>query len=190
MTMRDRRLLCFIAGSTLLVAVYGQWTATLAPYLAEDIAGGVEIFAYIVSINGAVVILGNPLARRFVERTGPLTALPTGCAFFIMSQFGFLVSEALTGFAISMIVFTIGEILVLPSEYAMVDEISTVQNRGTSFGGHSISMLGSFLGPTLGGLAHSAFGGTAMFAVYALLAAGGALAFCVGVQMPLPVQRD
>src|SRR5690606_10941317 len=50
MAIRDPRLAFFVGGGTMLVAVYGQWSATLAPYLAGNIAGGVEIFAYIVSI--------------------------------------------------------------------------------------------------------------------------------------------
>jgi MFS family permease len=182
MAMRDQRLLYFIGGGTLLVAVYGQWTATLAPYLAANAKGGVEIFAYVVSINGMVVLLGNPLARRVVERAGPSRALVTGCVLFLLSQLGFIISDSLVGFATSMVIFTIGEILVIPSEYVLIDGISSVHNRGSYFGAHSLSTIGSFAGPTLGGVALEVLGGSAMFALFAGFAGAGALLFMGGMR--------
>jgi MFS family permease len=179
--MGDRRLSCFIGGSTLLVAVYGQWTATLAPYLIGNVSGGVEIFAYIVSINGAVVIVGSPIARRVVEWIGPAAALFAGCALLVLSQLGFNVSAGASGYVISVVVFTIGEILVVPSEYVFVDRISTTQSRGSYFGAHSILSIGSFLGPVLGGIVHGTLGSPAMFFLFAGFSVGGMLLFAMGI---------
>lgn len=182
--MRDPRLIYFVAGGTLLIAVYGQWSATLAPYLSENIAGGVEIFAYLVSINGAVVLLGNSAARRFIERAGALSALVTGCVVFTVSQIGFACSSGLAGFATSMVVFTIGEILVVPSEYILVDGISNEKNRGSYYGAHALSTVGSFLGPTLGGVTLSMIGAPTMFALFAGFSAAGALLYMAGNRPP------
>ncbi|WLR98353.1 MFS transporter [Shinella sumterensis] len=184
--IRDPRLAFFVGGGTLLVAVHGQWSATLAPYLAGNIAGGVEIFAYIVSINGVVVLLGNPFARRFIERAGALNALVIGCLLFLAGELGFLASGGLWGLAISMAVFTIGEILVVPSEYMLVDGIANDHNRGSYFGAHSFSTVGNFIGPTLGGLMLGAFGGPGMFLLFAAFAAASAILFAIGTRMPPP----
>lgn len=184
--IRDPRLAFFVGGGTLLVAVHGQWSATLAPYLAGNIAGGVEIFAYIVSINGVVVLLGNPFARRFIERAGALNALVIGCLLFLAGELGFLASGGLWGLAISMAVFTIGEILVIPSEYMLVDGIANDHNRGSYFGAHSFSTVGNFVGPTLGGLMLGAFGGPGMFLLFAAFAAVSAILFAIGTRMPPP----
>lgn len=184
--VRDRRLQCFIGGSIFLLAVYGQWTATLAPYLTDNVTGGVEIFAYLVSINGVVVLLGNPFARRIVERAGPLKALTAGCALFVMSQMGFMMSDGLAGLSVSMAVFTIGEILVIPSEYVLIDNVSTARNRGSYFGAQSLSMIGSFIGPTVGGAVLGNFGGPAMFSIFASFAGIGLIFFAIGVRMPSP----
>lgn len=184
--IRDPRLAFFVGGGTLLVAVYGQWSATLAPYLAGNIAGGVEIFAYIVSINGAVVLLGNPFARRFIERAGALNALVIGCLLFLVGELGFLASSGLWSLAISMVIFTIGEILVVPSEYMLVDGISNDRNRGSYFGAHSVSTVGNFVGPVLGGLMLGAFGGPGMFLLFAAFSIGSAVLFAIGTRMPPP----
>jgi MFS family permease len=184
--IRDPRLAFFVGGGTLLIAVYGQWSATLAPYLAGHISGGVEIFAYMVSINGAVVLLGNPFARRFIERTGALNALVIGCLLFLAGELGFLASSGLWGLAISMVIFTIGEILVVPSEYMLVDGIANDRNRGSYFGAHSFSTVGNFVGPTFGGLMLGAFGGPGMFLLFAAFALGSAVLFAIGTRMPPP----
>lgn len=42
--IRDPRLAFFVGGGTLLIAVYGRWSATLAPYLTGNITAGMEIF--------------------------------------------------------------------------------------------------------------------------------------------------
>jgi MFS family permease len=184
--IRDPRLAFFVAGGTLLIAVYGQFSATLAPYLAENIVGGVEIFAYLMSINGAVVLIGNPFARRFIERTGAINALVVGCIFFLGGEIGFLGSGGFWGLAISMVIFTIGEILVVPSEYMLVDGISTDRNRGSYFGAHSFSTVGNFVGPTLGGAMLGTLGGVGMFLLFAGFAVASAFLFSIGTRMPPP----
>lgn len=186
---RDPRLAFFIAGGMLLIAVYGQFSATLAPYLAANFDGGVEIFAYMLSINGLVVLIGNPFARRFIEHAGALRALVVGCLFFCVGELGYLASGEFWGFAISMVVFTIGEILVVPSEYMLVDGISTARNRGSYFGAHSFSTVGNFVGPTLGGAVMGMVGGPAMFLLFAGMAGVSALLFTVGTRMPPPKIR-
>lgn len=180
LALKDTKMVCFIAGATLLIAVYGQWTATLAPYLSANIVGGAEIFAYLVSINGAVVLLCNQLARKFIERVGARHALVTGCVMFAASEAGFLFSTGLVGFAVSMIVFTIGEILIVPSDYMLVDAISNESRRGSYYGAYALSSAGSFLGPALGGLTSDMLGAPAMFALFAGFAVTGALLYMLG----------
>ena len=184
--IRDPRLAFFVGGGMLLMAVYGQWSATLAPYLADNVSGGIEIFAYLVSINGAVVLIGSPFARRFIECAGALNALVVGCVFFFFSEISFLNSVGFWGLVLSMVVFTVGEILVVPSEYMLVDGISSNNNRGSYFGAHSFSTIGNFVGPTLGGLMLSTFGGPGMFLLFACFAAASAILFAIGMRMPPP----
>lgn len=184
--IRDPRLAFFVGGGTLLVAVYGQWSATLAPYLTGHVAGGMEIYAYLVSINGAVVLIGNPFARRFIERAGALNGLVIGCVLFAFGEIGFLSATGFWGLAAAMVVFTIGEILVVPCEYMLVDGISNDRNRGSYFGAHSFSTIGNFIGPTFGGAMLGAFGGSGMFLLFAGFAAVSAVLFTFGTRMPPP----
>lgn len=184
--VRDPRLAFFVTGGIFLTAVYGQWSATLAPYLSSTMEGGVEIFAYLLSINGAVVLLSSTVARRCIERLGALNAVIIGCLLFLAGEIGFLLSAGFLGLAIAMVIFTIGEILVVPSEHLLVDGIATASNRGSYFGAHSFAMIGNFFGPALGGMMFAAFGASGMFLLFAGFAAVSALMFTIGTRMPPP----
>ncbi|WP_448950075.1 MFS transporter [Labrys neptuniae] len=183
---RDPRLAFFVGGGTLLMAVYGQWSSTLAPYLSLTLKDGADLFAYLLSINGLVVLAGNQFARKLIEKVGALHAMVLGCVLILASQLGYLASTSFTSFALFMVLFTIGEILVVPSEYLLVDGICDARNRGSYFGAHSFSTIGNFFGPALGGLMLGAFGGTGMFLLFAAFAAGSAVMFAVGTRMPPP----
>jgi MFS family permease len=92
----------------------------------------------------------------------------------------------LLGLAASMVVFTIGEILVVPSEYLLIDGISNDRNRGSYFGAHSSSTVGNFIEPTLGGAMLGVLGGPGMFLLFAGFAAISAILFAIGTRMPPP----
>ncbi|NHT77636.1 MFS transporter [Rhizobiaceae bacterium CRRU44] len=173
-------LVYFTLGSTLFVAVYGQWSATLAPYLVENMKDGATIYAYLLSINGLVVLTASAFTRPMIERVGPLRALLLGSGLLVVSQLCFSVSDGLAGFAASMVVFTLGEILVVPAEYMLVDSISYAKNRGRSFGAHSLSAVGGFIGPTFGGAALELLGGSAMFLLFAAFIILGTIFFFAG----------
>ncbi|SES41369.1 MFS transporter [Rhizobium sp. NFR03] len=174
-------LVYFTLGSTLFVAVYGQWSATLAPYLVENMKDGATIYAYLLSINGLVVLTASAFTRHMIERVGPLRALVLGSGLLVVSQLCFSVSDGLAGFAASMVVFTLGEILVVPAEYMLVDSISCAKNRGRSFGTHSLSAVGGFIGPTFGGAALELLGGSAMFLLFAAFIILGTFFLFAGV---------
>ncbi|WP_269931613.1 MFS transporter [Aminobacter sp. HY435] len=188
--LRDRRLLFYVGGGILLLAVYGQWSVTLSQYLTTNLADGMKVFALLVTTNATVVVLATAPARMLIERVGPLKAMVLGCVLFLAGELGFAISMDATMLIGFMVVFTIGEVLVVPAEYVLVDRISNDGNRGAYFGAHSLSAVGNFFGPLLGGLALGAFGGQGMFMLFAILAAGSAVLFAIGHASPPPASVD
>lgn len=119
--LRDRRLIFFVIGGTLLLAVHGQWSVTLSQYLNTGFEDGVTLFALLVSTNAATVLVASTPARFVIERIGALKALSLGCLLFLLGEIGFAASSGVEMLVASMILFTIGEVLVVPSEYVLVD---------------------------------------------------------------------
>ena len=188
--LQDRRLLFFVGGGTLLLAVHGQWSITLSQYLGGSFEDGVNLFAQLVTANALTVLLASTPARFLIERIGARNAIALGCILFLAGEVGFAASSAHVALILSMIVFTLGEVLVVPSEYLLVDGISNARNRGTYFGAHSLTSVGNFLGPMLGGVALTAFGGAGMFFLFSVFAAASAVMFLIGHAMPPPHCRS
>lgn len=153
----------FITGSILLTAVHGEMSVTLSQYLEKSIEDGIKLFGILMSINGITVITTQVFIVRWSERFGLLERIAMGSALFAAGEIGFAFSDGWTGFIVSMIVFTFGEILIIPSEYAQIDEITPAGMRGMYYGAQGFSEFGNFLGPWLGGILLAGFGGQIMF---------------------------
>jgi MFS family permease len=167
---RDVVLLLFVIGGVLLVTVHGEMSVTLSQYLQAHIADGVALFGVMMSVNGMTVLLLQAPLTRWTERFSLFRRLVAGALLMAAGEVGFAFSAEWGWFVAAMIVFTLGEILIIPAEYAQIDQIAPPRMRGTYYGAQSVSELGNFLGPWAGGLILSAYGGTAMFLVMAALA--------------------
>lgn len=186
---RDTALLAFVIGSILLVTVHGQMSVTLSQYLRSDIAEGVALFGVMMSVNGLTVLLLQIPMTRFVERYSLFSRIVVGALLMAAGEVGFAFSAGWAGFVTAMIVFTLGEILILPAEYAQIDQITPHRMRGTYYGAQSISELGSFLGPWVGGMILFAYGGPTMFLFMASLAVFSLIFYWLGKNVHLKRQK-
>ncbi|MBS4174456.1 MFS transporter [Bacillus sp. FJAT-49736] len=167
---KDKVLLLFICGSILLTAVHGEMSVTLSQYLNKAMPyHGMELFGYLMSINGITVIVTQVLITRWSERFGLFNRIALGSLLFALGEIGFAFSQGSLGFILAMVIFTFGEILIIPSEYAQLDEITPNGMRGMYYGAQGFSDLGNFIGPWLGGVLLSSYGGRTMFLTFALI---------------------
>jgi MFS family permease len=167
---KDKVLFLFIAGSVLLTTVHGEMSVTLSQYLKMNVTEGIKLFGYLMSINGITVITTQIFITRWSERFGLFQRITFGSLLFSVGEIGFAFSTGWMGFILSMIVFTFGEILIVPSEYAQIDEITPPGMRGMYYGAQGFGELGNFIGPWLGGVLLVSYGGNTMFLTFAGLA--------------------
>jgi MFS family permease len=160
---KDKVLLLFIIGSVLLTTVHGEMSVTLSQYLEKNITDGIKLFGYLMSLNGMIVITTQVLITRWSERYSLFGRIVIGSLLFAAGEIGFAFSNGWFGFVISMIIFTFGEILIIPSEYAQIDEITPNGMRGMYYGAQGFSEIGNFIGPWFGGVLLVSFGGEVMF---------------------------
>jgi MFS family permease len=149
---RDKVLLLFLIGGLLAMTVHGQFSVTLSQYFYQDFNSGLKFLGILWSVHSLTIItLSIPISRIMEKRT-PLQSVITGSLFFTVGLLGFAFSFNLVTFLFSMIVFTIGEIFLIPAEYAVIDEITPNHIRGTYYGVVSFTTMGSFFGPWLSGI--------------------------------------
>ncbi|MEN8641149.1 MFS transporter [Pseudomonas sichuanensis] len=154
--LRDRRLVCFTLGGVLSAVVFGQFTAYLSQYLVVSIHDPAEVarlVGYLVTTNALTVIALQYLIGRRIARQHLMPWLMAGMAMFVAGLLGFSLAGSAAAWCLAMLVFTLGEIIVIPAEFMFIDLIAPEHLRGIYYGAQNLSNLGAGLGPMLVGLA-------------------------------------
>lgn len=164
---QDVSLRYYLMGSILTSFGYSQMTVTLSQYVEKSIVDGISLFAWLMSINAiTVVVLQIPIAKWAEKRT-PFVSIVVGVCLYALGDLGFAFSGGWTAFIISMIIFTLGEILTYPAGDIYIDRIAKEGMRGSYYGSKTFSNLGQFAGPWIGGLLLASYNGSTMFVTVA-----------------------
>ncbi|MFJ4353181.1 MFS transporter [Pseudomonas sp. NPDC089428] len=152
---RDRRLVCFTLGGVLSAVVFGQFTAYLSQYLVvtSSASEAARLVGYLVTTNAVTVIALQYLIGRRIGRQQLMPWLLAGMALFIAGLLGFTMAGSVMAWCLAMLVFTLGEIIVIPAEYMFIDLIAPEHLRGVYYGAQNLSNLGAALGPVMVGFA-------------------------------------
>lgn len=183
----DHPLLLFTLGSMLAISVHGEMSVTFSQYLTATFSDGVRMFAWLMSANAITVVVSQPFISRLSTRMGPMPSVTAGALLLSIGAIGFAHAGGLSVLLASMIVFTWGEVLLVPAEYAILDGITPESMRGTYYGMHSLSNAGNLLGPWLGGVVLERWGGVALFYAMALVAIISLMFFFAGMRARDPV---
>lgn len=149
---RDGRFMALVGVNLLLALVAQQGSTTLAIDMGE---AGISTSGYglVIGLNGLlIVVLQLPMGRLMEGRNRTallvVSALLTGWGFGLTA----LAGSSAAFFAVTVAVWTIGEIMAAPTMMGLVAELSPAGARGRYQGVHSLSWsLASFLGPLAGG---------------------------------------
>jgi len=165
----DRILFYFVLGGIISTIVHGKWSVSIQQFLQQSFHDGEYLYAILLTVNSIGVILLQYPLTRWTERIRPMSIVAMGSILFAIGMAGFSLSTNWTLFILFMVIFTVGEILVIPAEYIMIDRITPGSMRGMYYGAQHLTQVGGFLGPVVGGFFLSKYGGFTMFMVFALL---------------------
>ncbi|MFL1500744.1 MFS transporter [Pseudomonas sp. O64] len=168
--LRNYRLVCFTVGGILSAIVFGQFTAYLSQYLivTSDPQNAYQIINYLVTTNACVVISLQYLIGSRINQHNMFRMLMLGMLFFVVGLMGFAHAQVPVVWVLAMIIFTVGEIIIIPAEYLFIDYIAPEDMRGVYYGAQNLSNLGAALGPVLCGVALSFYAPQAMFYVLSM----------------------
>ncbi|WP_343043435.1 MFS transporter [Paenibacillus tengchongensis] len=176
-TGRDRVFLPVLLGTVFCVLGYGHFSSTLAQYLAMNpqFANGSQLFSFMLSLNAVTVLVVQYPVVRTARHFPPIVPLILGnlCVALSMLLFGLSGGVALLMF--SVVLFTVGEVLLFTMMDMLIDRIARPEWKGTYFGTMGFNNLGNVLAPVLGGLLLDQFGGGNGPAVFIPLALSTAL---------------
>lgn len=162
----DRLLLAATALVLVYAILYGQ-AMVLLPLAIRAAGLPVSVFGYVIAVNGVLIIVLQPLLLGWLERAERRVSLPAGLALVGCGLAATPYCHRTWQFAATVVVWTLGEILVAGSYQAIVAALAPPHLRGRYAGALGLAWGASNLAAPLLG--------TASFAVSSTLTAAGCL---------------
>ncbi len=176
--LRDRAFLTFIGLNLFAVLVMFQHQSTLPIAMTAD-GLSPATYGWVIALNGFLIVAGQMFVPRLIggfprARVLALATLVVGVGF------GLVTFAGTAGFyGLTVVIWTLGEMLQSPSNAALIADLSPVALRGRYAGVNSLSWsAGSALAPILGGLVQQHLGNSALWlgcALVGAVTAGGQL---------------
>jgi MFS transporter, DHA1 family, multidrug resistance protein len=117
-----------------------------------------------------------PMVGRLSDRFGKKRFLLLGLLVYTIAAIGYLWSPSYQELIIFRVLSGIGAATMIPTAYAYIGELAPPGHEGKYMGILNISvMVGSGIGPLLGGAVHDSFGMDATFISMGILSAAGLL---------------
>jgi MFS family permease len=188
--LRDIPFLVFCFINMLTCLVYSQMNTTFPVYLKENSGIGEAQYGQLMALNAMMVVLLQFPITRIIDRCGrmqmQMMALGTFLYALGFGVIGFVGTLPL--FAASVVIWTLGEMVIAPVSTVLVADMAPETMRGRYMGVFGLTWgVGYGLGPTLGGAVMDNLGGRYIWYASLILGSMAATAFLLlGRFMPSP----
>lgn len=188
----DRRLAFFTMGGILSIVVYGPLLTFMSQYLVlvENRETAYQLVAYISAANAVVVVATQYVLGSRLKQDNLLKWLTIGTAAFAVGLFVMSLSTNAALIVIAVVIFTLGEVIVVPAEFTFIDSIAPDNLRGSYFGAQNLVHIGIALGPIICGFLLQQFTPAVMFYVLIAIVIVGWWFFVIGCRSTVPAAKQ
>lgn len=150
---------------------YSQLNGTISQFLANTstLADGTRMYSMLLSVNAIVILATQFAVLRRISAWNPFTVVLLSNLLIALSFLFFLFPAAYLPLLLFITVFSLGELLIGARFDALVDELSSAENKGLYFGCSEVVRLGTISGPIVGGGLLGMFGFQAAWPVFGVL---------------------
>lgn len=151
----------------------------LLPVYAKEVHGLVESeYSLLLSLNAIMVVVFQYAITRRTDRYRPLPVMAVAALFYTVGLGTVAMGSNLASFALSMIITTVGELLLMPTALTFTAAIAPTSMRARYMGILSLSWpLAAGVGPLIGGFLNDSFSPVAMWLGASSMALVGAIGF-------------
>lgn len=151
--LRDRPFLLYIGAYALTAVAYSLLMVLLPVYGKENFGVAENQYGFIMATNAAMVVFLQYMVTRVTSRYRHLPVLAAGAIFVAVGVGSVAWGSGFTAFLVSMIVLTIGEMIIIPTSTALTANLAPPDMRGRYMGVYGLTWsIGFGVGPVLGGL--------------------------------------
>ncbi|MGD8191912.1 MDR family MFS transporter [Brevibacillus ginsengisoli] len=149
----DKTFRYVLLGNILVFFAYSHMASTLPQYMGNSplFPNGVAEYSMVYLANPLTILTLQYPIIRFANRFAPITGIQLGSIFFALGLLGFGVFHHPLLLILSMVIFSIGEILCFVLTEVVIGQLSPNDLRGTYYGASEFKFLGASIGPVIGG---------------------------------------
>jgi MFS family permease len=164
--LKDRKLLYALLALLPVLLVFFQHVSTMPLFLVEGLGFRPWVFGGLFTVNTLVIVLSEV---RLNTRTGHwpyARSLATGALLATLGFAALAFARSLTAVVGTVLVWTVGEMILFPSAAAYFSEISPPSRRGEYLGYYTMAFGIAFsAGPWLGTVVLERWGGVVLWAL-------------------------
>ncbi len=186
--LRDYRFVAFCGAVALCTILAGQMMAVLPVYMKDNFGLGESFFGWVMTTNAAMVVLFQLPITRIVRNVPRLSLTAGGGLLYALGVFSVAFANAFPHFILAMVIYTLGEMILVPTSTAITADFAPPEMRGRYMGMLGLTWsIGFGIGPTLGGLIGDHIGPTAMWWITAFSGVAAAIVFIALARIkPIP----
>jgi MFS family permease len=174
--LKDKTFLVFLSGDTLVKMGMIMMFSLLAVYAKENFGVPESQYGFIMTVNAIMAATLQYPATRITKRYPPTMMLAVGALFYAAGLGSVALGSQFFHFVISMVIMTVGELILMPTAMTLVAAISPIEMRGRYMSLYSMTMgAAKGLGPMIGGVLNDQIAPVAIWfgaMVMALLSVG------------------
>lgn len=161
---RDRPYLLFLVVMVGFGTVFFQLMGTLQLYLHDAYGLAPDRIGLLLGLNALIIVAVEMIVVRHVEHLDPLRVLAAGCLLVCLGFFLMPFGTSLAWAVVTILVWTLGEMLSLPLANAIASHRGPPGAGGRFIGAYSLAFSVAFvIGPVGGTAVYQRFGGDVLW---------------------------
>lgn len=163
----------------LLVMFGNAQIFVLLPVYAKENFGLIENqYSLLLTINATMVVLFQYVLTKFTDRYRPLNVMAVAAFIYTIGLGTVAIGYDLTTFSISMIIVTLGELMLMPTTLTFVANIAPTELRARYMGLFGLNWsLAAGIGPVIGGYLNDNYSPVAIWIGASAMAFVGTIGF-------------
>jgi len=151
--LRDRAFMAICVMLVFAGMAYSLVMILLPVYAKENFGVPESQYGFIMATNAAMVVVFQYGITKLTNRYHHLPILAAGAMFYALGVGSVALGRSFPAFMMSMVVLTIGEMMIIPTATALTANLAPADMRGRYMGMYSLSWGTAFgIGPVIAGL--------------------------------------
>ncbi|MGY0234937.1 MFS transporter [Longispora urticae] len=156
--LTDRPYLVFVGLTFLMAMIFAQST-TMLPLAMKGDGLSTGQYGLVMALSAGMVVAGQLFVPKLIGRARKARVLALALLLVAIGYGATALVGSLAGYAITVVIWTVGQMLAAPPNAAIIAELSPERLRGQYQGVFNLSFAASaFAAPALGGLSLQTLG--------------------------------